>query len=315
MSVYAGIDVGGTNIKILLVGATGRVLARESIETCPAAGADAALARAADVVVSLAGAREVAAAGVGCAGLIDARRGRLLDSPNLKAWENIPLRRFARRHLGVHTIVDNDATCAAWGEFTRGANRRLRDMIFITLGTGVGGGIVSGGELVRGAGNFGGELGHMAVSPDGPRCHCGARGCLEAYVGSYGLLRRARELLEERRSRWLSRQLDAGERLTPRLITEAARKGDRVGRRVVREMGEALGVAVASLVNLVNPAAVVVGGGVAASFDLIGPHVERVVRRRAFGPAADMVRIEASTLGNDATAIGAAALARDSLEP
>jgi glucokinase len=311
VSVFAGIDVGGTNIKILLVNGTGRVLARESIETLPSQGARAAMKRSASVVESLAGNRSVAAAGVGCAGLIDPRSGRLLASPNLKQWENAPLRRLARRHLGVYTIIDNDATCAAWGEFSRGANRRVRHLVFITLGTGVGGGIITDGVLVRGAGNFGGELGHMSLDPDGPRCRCGSRGCLEAYVGTYALVRRVRELLAEGRSRYLSRWRDEGRRLTPRLITDAARRGDRVGKRVVREMGEHLGVAIASLINLVNPEVVVVGGGVSASFDLVVPHVERVVARRAFAAAAAMARIEASTLGNDATAIGAAMLARD----
>jgi glucokinase len=312
VSVFAGIDVGGTNIKVLIVSATGRVLARDSIVTRPAQGPDRAFGRVADCVEGLAGGRDIAAAGVGCAGLVDMRRGRLLAAPNLKRWENTPLRRIARRHLGVYTTVDNDATSAAWGEYRRGANRGRRHLVFLTLGTGVGGGVICDGSVVRGAGNFGGEVGHIAVTTDGPRCHCGSRGCLEAYVGTYGLLRRARELTAGRRSRYLSRWVDEGQRLTPRLIMDAARRGDGAGRRVAREMGEHLGVAIASLINIFNPEAVVIGGGVSGSFDLISPHIERVVARRAFTEAARMASIESSTLGNDATAIGAAMYARDS---
>ena len=151
----------------------------------------------------------------------------------------------------------------------------------------------------------------MTVDPNGPRCRCGNRGCLEAYAGSYALARSARSRLRERRSRYLSRWVDQGRRLSPLVLAEAARKGDTVARAVFRDAGEALGTAVASLINVFNPDAVVIGGGVSASFDLFSPHVHRIVKRRAFAVPAAMVRIERSCLGNDATAVGAAMFARD----
>jgi len=314
VSVTVGVDVGGTNIKIASVNRTGRVLARGVIDTIPADGPEAALGRVARAIPSLVGRRVIDAVGVGCAGLIDRRRGRLLASPNLKEWEDSPIRRIARRVFGVYTIVDNDATSAAYGEYRCGANRGCRHLVFITLGTGVGGGIISDGRVIRGAASYGGEVGHITVNPDGPRCRCGSRGCLEAYAGSYGLRRRVGELLAQRRSRYLTRWVGVERRrVTPRLIMEAARRGDSVGRRIAREMGEHLGVAVATLVNLFNPEVVVIGGGVSGSFDLISPHIERVVARRAFAASAAMVRIERSALGNDATAVGAAMFARDAL--
>jgi glucokinase len=314
VSVTVGVDVGGTNIKIASVGRAGRVLARGIIDTAPADGPEAAMARVAAALPTVVGARAVDAVGLGCAGLVDSRRGRLLASPNLKRWEGSPIGRIARRAFGVYTIVENDATAAAYGEYRAGANRGCRHLVFITLGTGVGGGVISDGRVIRGAGGYGGEVGHVAVDPDGPRCRCGSRGCLEAYAGSYALARRVRELLGERRSRYLTRWVqDERRQPTPRLVMEAARRGDSVASRAIREMGERLGVAVATLVNLFNPEVVVIGGGVSASFDLISPHVERVVAARAFSESAAMARIERSALGNDATAVGAAMIARDAV--
>jgi len=309
--VYLGIDIGGTNIKIATVSARGKVLERGIVETLPRRGPAEALRRVAGAVATLTRGRALRGAGVGCAGLIDSKRGVVLSSPNLREWENEPLGRIARRALGVYTVIDNDATTAAWGEYCCGANRGSSSLVFITLGTGVGGGIVIDGEIVRGAGNFGGEVGHITVNPAGPRCHCGNHGCLEAYAGAWALRRTVRDLLKKRRGRYLTKWMDERRALTPELIAQAARQGDGVARAVFRVAGEALGTAVASLVNVLNPDAVVIGGGVSASFDLLSPHVMRTVERRAFEEPASMVRIERSRLGNDATVIGAAMFARD----
>lgn len=309
--MYVGIDIGGTNIKIATISARGRVLARGIVATSPRLGPETAFERIGSALETLTRGREVTAVGVGCAGLIDSVRGVVRSSPNLPGWENAPLGRIAKRILGVYTVVDNDATTAAWGEYRCGANRGCRSLIFITLGTGVGGGIILDGRIVRGAGNFGGEVGHMTVDPNGPRCRCGNRGCLEAFAGSYGLRRATKALLAGKRSRYLGPWLAAGRRFTPLLLAEAAGRGDSVARAVFRIAGEALGTAIASLVNVFNPNAVVIGGGVSASFDLFSPHVLRTVRRRAFAEPAAMVRIERSSLGNDATVVGAAMFARD----
>lgn len=315
MRVFAGIDVGGTNIKVALVTPAGRVISRGAIETEADDGPVRAFRRVRLAVDALAQGREVAAAGVGCAGLIDVKAGMLRASPNLKAWEGTPLRRIANRALGVYTTIDNDATSAAWGEFCAGGRKGVRNLVFITLGTGVGGGVVCDGRLLRGADNFAGEVGHIAVDGAGPRCHCGVRGCLEAYVGSYGLIREARALLAARDSRHLTRWVrDERRKLTPQLIADAARRGDSIGRSVIKTAGVALGVGIASLVNIFNPEAVVIGGGVSASFDLMLPHVERTVKARAFAHASKRATIENSRLGNDATAVGAAMSARDGLE-
>jgi len=315
LKAYIGIDIGGTNIKIAVVEDSGKVRARGIIDTLPFEGPRPAFRRIRSAVRSLAGiggGGEIVGAGVGCAGLIDPRKGRLLSSPNLPEWENTPLRRIAERSLSVYTIVDNDANSAAYGEFRLGSSRGVRNIVFITLGTGVGGGVVADGRLLRGAANFAAEVGHTPVTVDGPKCRCGSRGCLEAYVGSYGLIRCAREQLRRKKGRVLRRWLEEEKkRLTPQLIFEAARRRDAAATAVVRGAGEALGVGIASLVNIFNPEVVVLGGGVSASFDLLKPHVDRVVRRRAFAESAKIVRITPSRLGNDATVLGAAMLARD----
>jgi glucokinase len=202
-------------------------------------------------------------------------------------------------------LVENDATSAAYGEsFARG--RGGRDLVMITLGTGVGGGIVSDGRVVRGARGFAGEIGHMIVEPNGPPCHCGARGCLEAFAGAYGIVRTARSLLRSRRRS----RLPSGARLDARAVFEAARRGDPVARETVRLTGERLGTAVASLLNVLNPSIVVLGGGIAASFDALAPHVRREAARSAFADVTAAVAIEPSRLGNDAAVVGAAMLVR-----
>jgi glucokinase len=315
LKVFLGIDVGGTNVKLAVVGAGGAVHARGVLETKAEEGPRKAFERISSSVATLVRFRrnvEVVAAGVGCAGLVNPAKGWLHASPNLTEWENSPLGRISRRALGVYTIVENDANSAAYGEFTAGACRGVKNLVFITLGTGVGGGVITEGRLLRGARNYAAEVGHTAVSADGPRCRCGSRGCLEAYVGTYGLLRSARERMKEKGTGllagWVGREK---RRLTPHLIFEAARRRDPAARAVVKQAGENLGVGIASLINIFNPEAVVVGGGVAESFDLLRPHVERVVRRRAFAESARLAKIVPSRLGNDATAVGAAMLARD----
>jgi glucokinase len=300
VSLYIGVDIGGTNVKIAAVSADGRVLARGVIERAGESPV-ATFRRIHHAARHLAGKRRVAGVGIGCAGLLDFHAKRLLASPNLRGWEGVGLERIARAHFGVPLLVENDATCAAFGEsFARGPAGR--NLVMITLGTGVGGGIVSDGKVVRGASGFAGEIGHMIVDPNGPRCRCGARGCLEAFAGSYGIVRTARSLLRGRSRAAAHGRLDAWS------VFEAARLGDPAARETVRLTGEHLGMAIASLLNLLNPSMVVIGGGIAASFDAFSPHVLRAVRCGAFADSVRAARIEPSRLGNDATVVGAAML-------
>lgn len=314
MTLFLGVDVGGTNIKLAVVGPDGRVRSRGVMDTNPGEKPQKAFRRIQQALPALVGRGCVAAAGIGCAGLINPGKGRLYASPNLAAWENSPLRRIAEDAFGVYTIVENDANSAAWGEYRCGSNKGKKDLVFITLGTGVGGGVICDGRLLRGTANYAGEVGHMVISRGGPRCHCGGRGCLEAYLGSYGIVRSARELMKRKKGRLLEKLVKEKKMgLTPELITYAARRRDAVARSVIKTAGENLGTGLASLVNIFNPGVIALGGGVSGAFDLLIPHVERTVRRQAFAESARLVKIVKSVLGNDATAVGAAMLAQDNL--
>jgi glucokinase len=246
--------------------------------------------------------------------MVEASSGLLLSSPNLPTWQNVKLRSIARRTMGVPAIIDNDATAAAYGEFVAGAGRGCSSFICITLGTGVGGGVILNGEVLRGAHNFAGEIGHMTIDQDGPRCSCGNRGCLEAFLGTKGLLRLARKKLKTRRGKILGTTISANSRaLTPRAITEAALAGDRVAIAILDEAAAHLGCGIASVVNIFDPEVVAIGGGVSGAFQCMEKRVNEVVYRRAYIAAANKVRITRAHLGNDATAVGAAMMAKESI--
>ncbi len=310
---YLGIDIGGTNIKIASVAPSGRILSHSVIETVPGRGPEDAFERVRLTLPALfRGDRRLAAAGVGCAGLVDTEKGKLLTSPNLPAWKQVPLKRIAERVLGVQTYIDNDANAAAYGEYKCGAGKGYRNIVCMTLGTGVGGGIVADGKLLKGATNFAGEIGHVSININGPRCKCGNRGCLEAYIGKDALVRSALAKLEVKRGKVLGRLTGREKRaLTPKMIYSAALEGDRIAKQVLYEAAEYLGSAIAALVNVLNPEVIVIGGGISGAFDLMKSKVEKVVHTRAFKESAALVKITRAKLGNDASTIGAALLAKE----
>ncbi len=305
MKPFLGIDIGGTNIKLATVSPGAKVVERGLVETRAPEGAARAFARIHAAARALAP-DGIAGVGIGCAGLFDERRGVLTASPNLKAWQGTRLAALASRHFSVPILIQNDATCAAYGEsVVRGP--RGQNLVLITLGTGVGGGIVMDGRIVSGVSGFGGEIGHITLDGNGPRCHCGRRGCLEAYAGAYGIVRMANEFRRVSRKRTAGRD----EKLTAFRVFERARAGDLWAREAIRSAGDHLGVAVAILLNTLNPAVVVIGGGVAGGFAALEPHIRRAVARHAFRETAGAARIERARLGNDAGMVGAAMLARD----
>jgi glucokinase len=301
MKPYLGIDIGGTNIKIATVSATAEVVERGLIETRAEEGAARAFARIHAAARAL-GPDGIEGVGIGCAGLVNERRGVLAASPNLKAWEGVALARLASKHFSVPILIQNDATVAAYGEsVVRGT--RGKNLVLLTLGTGVGGGIVVDGQVVRGVTGFGAELGHITVQPDGAPCHCGLKGCLEAYAGSYGIVRTAIELRGKKR----------GPALTAFDVFEAARSGEDWARQAVRTTGEYLGQGIGILLNTLNPSVVVIGGGISHSLNALLPHIRRSVREHAFREMIAEARIEPARLGNDAGMVGAAMLVRDTI--
>jgi len=257
---------------------------------------------------------EVEAVGFGIPSLIDQRTGTAVIAVNL-ALADIPFRDVMAERLGLPVFVDNDGNVTALAEHQAGAARGAREAVVLTIGTGIGGGLILRGELYRGAVGSAGELGHMVIDMDGPPCqgNCPSRGCIEALASGTALAREAARLALERPASGLGRALAAGRQPTGPLVTELAHDGDPAATEALALIGQRLGVAIASLVNIFNPEVVVVGGGVIAAGELLLGPARAVVAERALPPSRDVVRIVAARFGVEAGMIGAAALAFDGL--
>jgi glucokinase len=307
-----GVDAGGTKLLAAVVdeqlGVQHRARrlweggGREQVMTTMAAAvADARRA-----------APEVEAVGFGIPSLVDSRRGVSLSSVHLPL-EGVPFREQMAERLGLPVWVDNDATAAIVAEHRHGAARGTRDAVLLTLGTGVGGGLVLGGQVYRGSLGAGGELGHMVVAVDGPDCFddCPGRGCLEALVSGRALARDGAAAAREAPGSALGRAAASGREIDGMLVTEMARSGDETASELVRRAGRHLGAGITSLVNAFNPEVVVVGGGVMAAGELLLGPAREVVERRALRPSRELARIVPAALGEEAGMLGAATLAFD----
>jgi glucokinase len=312
-----GVDIGGTNIKVALVDpSSGRLVERQSFKTMAERGPEAVVRDLADRLRELsrrAGARgfPIAGVGVGCAGIIDSREGLVLTSPNLPGWVSFPLRPLLAADLHLPVAVGNDADCIGCGEHWLGAGRDLGDFLGIALGTGVGGCLIIGGKAWTGAGGSAGEVGHMTIEPDGERCLCGNRGCLETLASASWVVRRAEEQLR----RGSPSQLAAtGDALDAETIYRAARDGDRLAGELFARVGKSLAIAIANVIHLLGIRGVLIGGGLAQAWDaFIGPLRDELTRRLTMAPVAE-VRIVRAELGDDAGSLGAAYLASSELD-
>jgi glucokinase len=302
------VDVGGTKIAAAVVTPEGRVLKETRYPTPSSPGRLVeSIARA---VVEVKDGFEVGGACLAVAGLILAQENKVVFSPNLHAVEGIPLKDELEPRIGLPLTVENDANAAAWGEFRFGAGSEVDHLVFVTLGTGVGGGVISHDVLLRGAQGAGGELGHVTLQANGPRCACGNRGCLEALASGTAISRCARELASEKPNSALGR-LAAERKILGEDVTRLAREGDELALSVLEEAGRWLGIGLAGFVNIFNPEVIAVGGGVMAAGELILESAREEVHLRARPPSRDLVEIMEATLGPESGVLGAAALARD----
>ncbi len=314
MSLTIGVDVGGTKIAAGVVDEAGSILAitrRETAATDPALLEE----QIQDAVTELLVDHAAVAVGVAAAGFVSAGTGMVLFAPNL-AWRDEPLGSDLTARLSMPVIVENDANAAAWGEFRFGAASHVDDMVLVTVGTGLGGGIVSDGMLLRGASGLGGEVGHVRVMPDGIRCGCGNRGCWEQYASGSALEREARELAASgslHAARLLELCADQPAQLRGRMVTQAAHEGDPAAVELLADLGRWLGEGMASMAAVLDPSVFVVGGGVVEAGDLLLDPARAALRRNlpARGHRPD-IEVQAATLGNEAGIIGAADLARAS---
>jgi len=313
--ITVGVDIGGTKIAAAAVDGHGAVVARARRET-PEEHAAAILHTVAEMVREIAASHEVGAVGVAAAGFVDAARSSVVFAPNLP-WRDEPLRDLLQAEVDVPVVVENDANAAAWGEFRFGAGRDADDMVLVTVGTGIGGGVVSDGALLRGGYGMAAEIGHLRVVPGGLLCGCGNRGCWEQYGSGSALTRRARELVVAdpvKGAALLERAGGSVADVEGEMVTAAADAGDPRSTELLTAFGLEFGETLASLVAVLDPQLVVIGGGASQAGELLLHPV-----RQGFGSALmgrghrPQAPVMAAKLGNDAGMIGAADLARDVL--
>jgi len=303
-----GVDVGATKIAAGVISPEGKVLGSARYPT-----AKTPEKLLSGIVRAVSDARDgfaVEGVCVAVPGLLLSQDSMVVYSPNLHAIEGIRLKDELEPKIKLPLTIENDNSAAAWGEFRFGAGRGTNHLVFVGLGTGIGGGIVIHGQLLRGAQGAGGELGHVTIQAAGPRCACGNRGCLEAFASGTAIGRRAREVAGERPNSVLGR-LAAEREVLGEDVTRLAREGDEVALAVLKEVGRWLGIGLAGFVNVFNPEVVVVGGGAMGDGELMLESAREEIQVRARPPGRDLVEVKEATLGPDSGVIGAAALAKD----
>ncbi len=306
-----GIDVGGTNVKIALVDDKGSILYSNSVPTRAEMGYEYTVNNIKQAIRDLMSETKVTGIeGIGFdfPGQIDYKNGIVRLAPNIPGWVNIPIAKIIEDEFKIPTRIDNDVHCAALGELNFGAGKGCENFICMTVGTGIGSGIVINGKLVRGASNAAGELGHIKLQMhEGPLCGCGDHGCLEAFASGPSIVAMAEEYILGGKSTKF-RELASGGEITPFIVAEAAKQGDPVARRIFARIGEYIGFGLSSVVNLLNPEKIIIGGGVADAGDILLDPIKETIKKRAMVVAGSAVEIVPAKLGNTAGVIGASLL-------
>lgn len=312
-SFTVGVDIGGTKIAVGVLSPDGELVA-QSRKSTPVRDSDAVLEVIVELISSFQHEYELEAVGIGVAGLVDETRSRVIVAPNL-GWVEEPLRVEVERSVGIPTIIENDANAAVWGEYIHGAGRNRDDLVLVTVGTGIGGGLVLGKKLQRGAHGIGSEFGHLRLVPDGRLCGCGRYGCWEQYASGNALVRTARSLASDRRSEagvLMSYGDGTPEGVEGPHITEAARRGDIVALEAFDVTGTWLARGMVEVATLLDPAAFVIGGGVVDAGDLLLSPTRREYSAQLLARSQrPMTEILPAELGNLAGMYGAGELARD----
>ena len=321
-----GLDLGGTNVKAGVVDALGNVVGQAQVPTEADRGPNHGVRQIVNAGLAAMQAcglpkDAIHAVGLATPGTMDIPTGMLLDPPNLPGWENFPIRQAVADQLGMPTILQNDANAAAYGEYWAGSAKDARSLVFYTLGTGLGGGIIIDDEIVEGEHSHGSECGHVILEmDDGRLCASGQYGTAEAYISATALLKRFDEALSEGKTTSVTGRVDAGAVLSPRLIAEEAENGDQLSEDLILEMGRCLGAAITTTVHVIDPSIVLLGGAMT-----FGRHETRIGRaflqrvreefqHRTFASLRDVIPIEYATLGGSAGFIGAAGCARRALD-
>ncbi len=314
--VILTVDLGGTRIRTARYTPDGRMEKRIAVPTPSAEGPETVLERIRETVRAVwpEGDTPVAALSISAPGPVDAHRGVVRFTPNISRWKDVPLRDLMADTFGVPTFVANDANLAALGEFRFGAGRGVRDLVYLTISTGIGGGIIIDGRLFEGGQGLGGEVGHMVIEPHGPPCGCGGYGCLEAVASGTAIAREARAAVARGEASLLARWKDHPEEITARTVAEAAAQGDELSRQILARAGAYIGLALVSLMYLLNPALFVLGGSVVKAGDLLLEPLRQTVRERVQPVYWENTPIVQAALGDDVVLLGALALALERLQ-
>ena len=310
-----GVDLGGSKILTAVVRSRGEMLSSDESTTPATEGREVVIQSILDSAHSALGQAnctisEISAIGIGAPGISNPETGILFTSPNLPGWQDVPLRDIMQERLGKKTFLINDANAAALGEFNFGAARGVHDFIYITLSTGIGGGVVIDGKIYSGAIGAAGEVGHMTIDDDGPICNCGNRGCWETLASGTALAREARHRIKEGvRTSILEYAGGDVEKVTAQVIHNAAERGDGLAKELIARTGYYVGVGLANLINIFNPELIVIGGGLSNIGDLLLKPAFKVAGERAYKEAFQAVRFASAELGRNSGVLGTAAFA------
>lgn len=314
MGKRIGIDVGGTNVKIALVDENGKIIYSNSVPTYAKMGYEYTVNNIKQAIKDLmketnTDSKTIEGIGFDFPGQVDYKTGVVKLAPNIPGWVNVPIAQMIEEEFHIPTRIDNDVRCAALGEMKFGAGQGCENFICITVGTGIGSGIVVNGQLVRGAANAAGEIGHIKLQmKDGPICGCGDTGCLEAFASGPSIVAMAQEYIKGGKSTKFRELAGVDNEITPYIVAKAAEEGDPVAKRIFEIVGEYIGIGLTSVINLLNPEKVIIGGGVAEAGDLLLNPIRKTIKERAMVVAGNSVEIVPAQLGNSAGVIGASML-------
>ena len=312
--IFVGIDVGGTNVKLGLFDSELKMICKTSITTEANMGPEVVINNMAEAVKELlteAGfsLQDIVAIGIGTPGPAKYSEGIIIKSTNMPTFKNTPICKMLNERLGAPVVFDNDANVACWGEYSVGAGKGVKDIAFFTLGTGIGGGIVSNGELVHGCDENGAELGHMIIYPGGRSCNCGQKGCVEAYASADSTARRATEAIEAGAESSLKKVLDEKGKITAKDVYEHLACGDKLAKEITDGTAEALAITCINMLHTTEPKRIIFTGGMIAAGDVLLNRIKDYFNEHIWTLKKEMVEICFATLGEDTGIIGAAALA------
>ena len=309
---YLGADMGGTLIKIAIVDDKANVIEEAVVNTDINASPKSVIENIVEVFKKFKNYNKVKTIGIGIAGDIDFKQGIVRLSPNLPKWNKVQLKRDIEKLTGKKVFVDNDANTAAIGAYWLDIKAKADNMVCVTLGTGVGGGIIINKKLFRGNSGTAGEIGHITVEPDGRKCNCGNYGCAETYIGVRHIVKETIDLLKTKKSKYIVKLANNDiEQITPKLLSQAAEKGDVVAKKVWNNAGEKLGILLSDIIDFFNPDCIVLCGGISNAGDLIIKPAKEQIKKRAFKTAAKACKIVVSKYTSKLGVVGAAMLVKN----